>query len=125
MGYKGSKKALPEMAKELHADAIVEGSVQRSGDRVRITAQLVRADTDKHLWAESYERDFHDILALQDDVASSIAKQVQFKLGGPEPLPIAKSKPISPEAYETYLKANSYLDQFDLQREHRLLQSGH
>ena len=116
MGYKGSKKALPEMAKELHADAIVEGSVQRSGDRVRITAQLVRADTDKHLWAESYERDFHDILALQDDVASSIAKQVQFKLGGPEPLPIAKSKLISPEAYETYLKANSYLDQFDLQK---------
>jgi serine/threonine protein kinase/tetratricopeptide (TPR) repeat protein len=116
MGYKGSKKTLPEMAKELHADAIVEGSVQRSGDRVRITAQLVRADTDKHLWADAYERDFHDILALQDDVASSIAKQIQFKLGGPEPLPIAKSKPISPEAYDTYLKANSYQDQFDLQK---------
>jgi eukaryotic-like serine/threonine-protein kinase len=116
MGYKGSKKTLPEMAKELHADAIVEGSVQRAGDRVRITAQLVRAATDKHLWADTYERDFHDILALQDDVASSIAKQIQFKLGGPEPLPIAKSKPISPEAYETYLKANSYQDQFDLQK---------
>ncbi|HET7151875.1 MAG TPA: protein kinase [Candidatus Acidoferrum sp.] len=116
MGYKGSKKALPEMAKELHADAVIEGSVQRSGDRVRITAQLVRADTDKHLWADTYERDFHDILALQDDVASAIAKQVQFKLGGPEPLPIAKSTPISPEAYETYLKANSYQDQFALRK---------
>jgi TolB-like protein/Tfp pilus assembly protein PilF len=116
MGYKGSKKKLPEMAKELHADAIVEGSVQRSGDRVQITAQLVRADTDKHLWADTYVRDFHDILALQDDVASAIAKQVQFKLGGPEPVPISKPKPISPEAYETYLKANSYLDQFDLQK---------
>jgi eukaryotic-like serine/threonine-protein kinase len=116
MGYKGSKKTLPEMAKELHADAVVEGSVQRSGDRVRITAQLVRASTDKHLWADSYERDFHDILALQDDVASAIAKQIQFRLGGPEPLPMAKPQPISPEAYETYLKANSYLDQFDLQK---------
>jgi len=116
MGYKGSKKKLPEMAKELHADAIVEGSVQRSGDRVRVTAQLVRADTDKHLWAQTYERDFHDILALQDDVASSIAKQVQFKLGGPEPLPIAKSQPINPEAYEAYLKGNSYFDQFALQK---------
>jgi len=116
MGYKGSNKKLPEMARELHADAVVEGSVQRSGDHVRITAQLVRADTDKHLWADSYERDFHNILALQDDVASAIAKQIQFKLGGPEPTPIAKSNPISPEAYETYLKANSYLDQFDLQK---------
>ena len=116
MGYKGSKKKLPEMAKELHADAVVEGSVQRSGNRVQVTAQLVRADTDKHLWADKYERDFRDILALQDDVASSIAKQIQFKLGGPEPVPIARSKPISPEAYENYLKANSYLDQFDLQK---------
>jgi hypothetical protein len=77
---------------------------------------LIRGDTDKHLWAQTYERDFHDILALQDDVASSIAKQIQSKPGGPEPLAIAKPQPISPEAYETYLKANSYLDQFDLQK---------
>ena len=116
MQYKPPKKPLPEIAKELHADVVVEGSVQRSGDRVRITAQLIRAATDKHLWAETYERDFHDILALQDDVASAIARQIQFKLGGPEPLPIAKPQPISPEAYETYLKANSYQDQFDLQK---------
>jgi len=116
MQYKSPKKPLPEIAKELHAEAIVEGSVQRSGDRVRITAQLVRGDTDNHLWAQTYERDFHDILALQDDVASDIAKQIQSKLGGPEPLIVAKPRPISPEAYETYLKANSYLDQFDLQK---------
>lgn len=116
MQYKPPKKPLPEIAKELHADAVVEGSVQRSGDRVRITAQLIRASTDKHLWAETYERDFHDILALQDDVASAIARQIQVKLGGPEPLPIAKRQPISPDAYETYLKANSYLDQFELQK---------
>jgi TolB-like protein len=73
MGYKNSKKPLPLIARELHADAIVEGSVQRSGDHVRITAQLIRAATDKHLWSENFERDFHDILALQDDVASAIA----------------------------------------------------
>lgn len=116
MQYKPPKKPLPEIAKELHADVIVEGSVQRSGDRVRVTAQLIRASTDKHVWAETYEREFRDILALQDDVASSIAKQIQVKLGGPEPIVIAKARPISPEAYETYLKANSYLDQFDLQK---------
>lgn len=116
MQYKGAKKPLPVIARELHADAIVEGSVQRSGDRVRVTAQLIRAATDKHLWAATYERDFRDILALQDDVASAIAKQIETRLGGPQPLPLVKAQPISPEAYETYLKANSYLDQFDLQK---------
>ena len=75
MQYKGAKKPLPVIARELHADAIVEGSVQRSGNRVRVTAQLIRAATDKHLWAETYERDFRDILALQDDVASAIASR--------------------------------------------------
>jgi serine/threonine protein kinase/Tfp pilus assembly protein PilF len=116
MGYKNSKKSLPEIARELHADAIVEGSVQRSGDHVRVTAQLIRAATDKHLWAESFERDFHDILALQDDVASAIAGQVQARMGGPTPLPLAKAHAVAPEAYETYLKANSYFDQLDFQK---------
>jgi TolB-like protein/Tfp pilus assembly protein PilF len=116
MQYKGSKKPLPVMARELHADAIVEGSVQRSGNRVRVTAQLIRAATDKHLWAETYERDYRDILALQDDVASAIAKQIESRLGGPQPQPLPKAQTISPEAYETYLKANYYLDQFDLQK---------
>ena len=90
--------------------------MQRSGNRVRVTAQLVRAADDRHLWAETYERDFRDILALQDDVASAIAKQVESRLGGPQPQPLAKAQTISPEAYETYLKANYYLDQFDLQK---------
>jgi serine/threonine protein kinase/tetratricopeptide (TPR) repeat protein len=116
MGYKNSQKALPVIARELHADAIIEGSVQRSGDRVRVTAQLIRAATDKHIWAESFERNFHDVLALQDDVASAIARQVQARMGGPIPLPLANPHAIAPEAYETYLKANSYLDQFDLQK---------
>jgi TolB-like protein/Flp pilus assembly protein TadD len=116
MQYKGAKKPLPVIARELHADAIVEGSVQRFGNRVRVTAQLIRAATDKHLWAETYERDFRDILALQDDVASAIAKQIESRLGGPQPQPLPKAQTISPEAYETYLKANYYLDQFDLQK---------
>jgi eukaryotic-like serine/threonine-protein kinase len=116
MQYKGAKKPLPEIARELHADAIVEGSVQRSGDRVRVTAQLIRAATDKHVWAETYERDFRDILTLQDDVSSAIAQQIASRLGGPHPQPLAKAQPISPEAYETYLKANYYQDQLDLQK---------
>ena len=116
MQYKGATKPLPVIARELHADVIVEGSVQRSGNRVRVTAQLIRAATDKHLWAETYERDFRDILALQDDVASAIAKQIESRLGGPRPQPLPKAQTISPEAYETYLKANSYLDQLDLQK---------
>jgi len=116
MQYSTTKKTLPVIARELHADAIVEGSVQRSGNRVRITTQLIRAATDKHLWAETYERDSDDILALEDDAASAIAKQIENRLGGPQPLSVAKAQAISPEAYETYLKANSYLDQFDLQK---------
>jgi TolB-like protein/DNA-binding winged helix-turn-helix (wHTH) protein/Flp pilus assembly protein TadD len=116
MQYKTARKSLPAIARELNADAVVEGSVQRAGNRVRVTAQLVRAADDRHLWAETYERDFRDILALQDDVASAIAKQVESRLGGPQPQPLAKAQAISPEAYETYLKANYYLDQFDLQK---------
>ncbi|MFI5095239.1 MAG: protein kinase [Candidatus Acidiferrales bacterium] len=113
MEYKGAKKPLPVMARELHADVIVEGSVQRSGDRVRVTAQLIRAATDKHLWAETYDRNFRDILALQDEVASAIAEQIQTRLGGPKALPAPTLAAVSPEAYETYLKANYYLDNSD------------
>jgi len=116
MQYKGVKKPLPTIASELHADAIVEGSVQRVGNRVRVTAQLIRATTDKHLWADTYERDVSDILVLQDEVASAIAAQIQSRLGGPKPVILRKAQAVSPEAYETYLKANYYFDQFDLQK---------
>ncbi|MCU1342075.1 MAG: transcriptional regulator domain protein [Candidatus Acidoferrum typicum] len=90
--------------------------MQRSGNRVRVTAQLVRAADDRHLWANSYERDFRDVLVLQDDVASDIAKQIESRLGGPQPTPAPTLQAVSPEAYETYLKANYYLDSFDLQK---------
>ncbi len=82
MHYKGSKKTLPEVARELNVDGVIEGSVQRSGERVRITAQLIHAPTDTHLWAESYERELQDVLALEDDVARAIAREIKVKLKG-------------------------------------------
>jgi len=114
--YKATKKSLPVIARELNADAVVEGSVQRSGNRVRVTAQLVRASDDRHLWANTYERDFPDVLALQDEVASAIAKQVESRLGGPKPAPSPKVQAVNIEAYENYLRANYYFDNFDLQK---------
>jgi len=114
--YKATKKSLPVIARELNADAVVEGSVQRSGNRVRVTAQLVRASDDRHLWANTYERDFPDVLALQDEVASAIAKQVESRLGGPKPAPPPKVQAVNIEAYENYLRANYYFDNFDLQK---------
>ena len=117
MQYKtANKKSLPLIAHELNADAVVEGSVQRSGNRVRVTAQLVRASDDRHLWANTFERDFPDVLALQDEVASAIAKQIETKLGGPKPAPVTKVEKVNPQAYDNYLRANSYLDSFDLQK---------
>ena len=114
--YKTAKKPLPAIARELRADAVVEGSVQRSGSHVRVTAQLVRASDDRHLWADTYERDFRDVLALQDEVASDIAKQIESRLGGPKPAPVPKAQAVNPEAYENYLRANYYLDSLDLQK---------
>jgi len=114
--YKATKKSLPVIARELNADAVVEGSVQRSGNRVRVTAQLVRASDDRQLWANTYERDFPDVLALQDEVASAVAKQVESRLGGPKPAPPPKVQAVNIEAYENYLRANYYFDNFDLQK---------
>src|SRR5262249_35112615 len=80
MHYKGSSKPVPKIAGELHVDAIIEGSILKSGDRVRITAQLIEAASDRHLWAESYERDLRDVLTLQDQVARAIADEVRVKV---------------------------------------------
>jgi len=82
--YKDTKRSLPEIARELGVDAVVEGRVMRSGDRVRITAQLIDARTDRHLWAESYERDLRDVLALQDEVARDIAAEIQIRVNTQE-----------------------------------------
>jgi TolB-like protein/DNA-binding winged helix-turn-helix (wHTH) protein/Tfp pilus assembly protein PilF len=109
MRYKGTKKGLPEIAQELNVDAIVEGSVMRSGKRVRITAQLLNAATDQHLWAETYERDLGDVLALQREVAQAIAQQVRAQVTPQQQARLHSAPPVNPEAYEAYLKGRYYL----------------
>jgi TolB-like protein/cytochrome c-type biogenesis protein CcmH/NrfG len=104
MQYKGVHKPLREIARELEVDTIVEGTVLRAGDRVRITAQLIDAPKEMHLWAESYERDLRDVLALQSEVAQAIARQVQVKLTPQDLAHFAQPHPVDPEAYEAYLK---------------------
>ena len=113
MHYKGSDESLPEIARELHVDAVVEGSVQRSENRVRITAQLIRGATDQHLWADSYERDLQDVLGLQDEVAHAITQQVEGKLSQQKVTPPQSSRPVNPEAYEAYLKGRYYWNKRD------------
>jgi TolB-like protein/Tfp pilus assembly protein PilF len=108
MHYKDTKKTVPEIARELSVDGVVEGSVQRSGERVRITAQLIHAPTDRHLWAESYERDLHDVLALQDEVALAIANEIRVKVTPQEQTHLISARAVNPEAYEAYLRGRFY-----------------
>jgi TolB-like protein/predicted Ser/Thr protein kinase len=96
MHYKGTSKTLPEIARELHVDAVVEGSVERSGDRVQITAQLIEARTDRHLWARSYQRDLRNVLSLQDDVAQAIATEVRIKLTPQEQIRLSNARQVNP-----------------------------
>ena len=112
MRYKGSDKSLPQIAKELKVDAVVEGSVQRVGDRVRITAQLIHAPTDTHLWANSYERDLRDVLTLQSEVAQAIADQIRVKMTAQEQARLAGGRPVNPAAHEAYLKGRYYLEKW-------------
>jgi eukaryotic-like serine/threonine-protein kinase len=108
MHYKGTQKTVPEIARELHVDAVVEGSVARSGNRVRITAQLIHASSDTHLWADNFERDMKDVLALQDEVARDIANKIQVKLTPQEQARLTSARPVDPEAHELYLKGRYY-----------------
>jgi tetratricopeptide (TPR) repeat protein len=102
------RKSLPEIAKELGVDAIVEGSVSRSGSQVKITAQLIDASRDKHLWADSFQRDLKDVLALQSEVARAIAEKIRVRLTPEEATHLAASRPVDPEAYEAYLQGRYY-----------------
>ena len=108
MVYKGVKKPLPKIARELQVDAVLDGSVQRSGDKVRINAELIEASTDRHLWAKSYERDLRDILTVQSAVAKAIADEVQIKLTPQEQARLAKTRQVNPEALEAYLAGRFY-----------------
>src|SRR5664279_28211 len=104
MQFKDTKLSAPEIANALHVDALVEGSVTREGSRVRVHAQLIRGATDEHFWSETYDRDFSDVLALQSDVAQSIAEQVEVTVTGKERERLTAVRSVSPEAYESYLK---------------------
>ena len=104
MHYKGTRKKLPEIGRELNVDAVVEGSVFRSGSNVRITAQLIYAASDRHLWASQYERNLTDILLLQAEVASAIANEVQVRLTPQERGRLASARLVNPEAYKAYLR---------------------
>jgi TolB-like protein/DNA-binding winged helix-turn-helix (wHTH) protein len=107
MHYKGSHQTLPEIARQLHVDAVVEGAVLREGNLVRITTQLVEASTDRHLWAESYEGDLRNVLALEDKVARAITNEVKIRLSLQEQTRLASARPVNPEAYDAYLKGRS------------------
>jgi TolB-like protein/class 3 adenylate cyclase len=109
MQFKGEHRpSTPAIAKLLNVDAVVEGSVLRIGDRVRITAQLIDAPADKHLWARSYERDSRDVLALQDEVASAIAKEINLELAPAEQARLTSAPAITPEAFDAYLKGRYF-----------------
>ena len=104
MRFKDTKLTVPEIAKQLNVDAIVEGSVIREGNRIRVHAQLIRAASDAHIWAESYDRELKDVLSLQSDVAQAIADKVEVTITGAERQRLVSVTPVPPEVYEKYLR---------------------
>jgi TolB-like protein/Tfp pilus assembly protein PilF len=108
MAYKGTHKPLPQIANELNVDAVVEGTVMRVGNRVRITAELVQVSTDQHLWADTYESPIGDVLALQNRVSSAIVDQIRINLTEEDKERLAKKPAVGPDAYEDYLKGRYY-----------------
>jgi TolB-like protein/DNA-binding winged helix-turn-helix (wHTH) protein/Flp pilus assembly protein TadD len=108
MSYKRVRKPLPQIARELNVDGVVEGTVLRSGNQVRITAQLINASDDKHLWAHSYEGDFRDALALQNQVARSIAEEIRINVSPREQTELKSAQVVNPQAYESYLKGRFF-----------------
>jgi TolB-like protein/DNA-binding winged helix-turn-helix (wHTH) protein/Tfp pilus assembly protein PilF len=113
MHYKGSHKSLPEIARELNVDAVVEGSVTRSGNQVRITAQLLDAHSDRHLWAKAYDRDIREIVSLQQDVADSIVSEIQPKLRPQGSASLSRKQQVNPEAYDAYLQGMYFWHKFN------------
>ncbi len=103
MTYKGTKKTLPEIANELGVDAVVEGSVLREANQVRVTAQLIDARTDRHIWAQSYVRDLTSVLAMQGEVAQAIADQVRIQLTPQEQARLTRARSMNTEAQDLYL----------------------
>jgi TolB-like protein/DNA-binding winged helix-turn-helix (wHTH) protein len=108
--YKGTKKPLPEIARELNVDALVEGTVARSGNHLRITASLLQASPEKHLWADSYESEAGDILTLQGQVAQAIAREIQVKLTPKEEELLGNTRSVDPQAHDDYLRGRYLCD---------------
>lgn len=104
MHYKGTKKSLPDIAREINVDAIVEGTVQRSGDRVVVRTQLIHAPTDRHLWVGDYTRDVRDVLDLQSEIARTVAQEVRIQMTADEQARFASRRPVRPKAYDDYLQ---------------------
>ena len=113
MQYKGTNKPVSQIARELHVDAVVEGSAMRAGDKVRITAQLVLANPERHLWSESYQRDLRDVLALQGDVARAIVSEIKIKVTPQEHARLASRRPVNPEALDAYLKGTYSMNRLE------------
>lgn len=110
MRFKNPQVSVPEIARTLGVDALVEGSVNREGSRIRVTAQLIRGATDDHFWSQTYDRDMKDVLALESDVAQSIVGRIQVTLTGREQQTLAAARPVAPEVYESYMKGRFSLD---------------
>src|SRR5271156_5762452 len=115
MQYKGTRKPLPQIGRELGVDAVVEGSVLRSGDRVRITVQLIRTATDRHIWAQAYDGDLKDVLSLQARVAEEITNQVKLNLSTEETGRLRRPRAVNPEAFDLYLRGRYALSQRNVQ----------
>jgi eukaryotic-like serine/threonine-protein kinase len=113
MQYRNSPKRLPQIARELSVDAVVQGSVVRAGDRVRISAQLIDAATDRHLWADQYERDVRDVLSLQREVARAIAREVRVTLTPQEEVGLVGGRRVNPTAHDLYLKGRALILRFN------------
>jgi TolB-like protein len=110
MGYRGSQKKIPEIARELGVDAVLEGSVLRDGSRVKITAQLIDGRTDRHLWADTYERELQNVLAIQNDVARAVAREIDVTLTSQGEAGLAATRNVLPAAYDAYLRGRHAWD---------------
>jgi TolB-like protein len=110
MQYKNAHKPLPQIARELNVDAIIDGSVQRAGDRLRVVAQLVDAEDDKQLWAQTYDGNLSDVLGLENQVSTAVADQIRVKLTSTEQTQLANSQTVNPRAYEAFQKGQFYFE---------------
>ncbi len=114
MQYKGTTKPVPQIAQELHVDAVVEGSALRAGDKVRITTQLVQAAPERHLWSESYERNLRDVIGLQREISQAIVWEIQGKLTSQQRIQLVNAPQVNPEAYEDYLRGRYHYQRWPL-----------